>query len=197
MRCRSLTCMAVLPIILSAFLDRLPSLAQAPARQSNNWAVPPDLQTSLRSGLLGNPLSDAEYDEAGFHVDQFDLNRDGRPESFVVGYCSPTGNCDLWIIEKTRTEFRILLTTDLAHVVCVRSTKNRGFSDVEKRSHGSAFDSRVTVFRYDGEQYQPAEGYNLRWKYDEATGKTRQVEGPTAMPKCHEVFARPRVSSSH
>lgn len=152
--------------------------------------LPADVRNYVEKHLLDPEM---EWDETlrglWFDWDAFDLNGDGKREYFIASYCSPTGNCQLDVLERRPKGLRSLLNTDLVSIVCVRTPKSRGYRDLELRSHGGAFQQGVTVFRFDGDTYEQAESYSLRWEYDDQTGKSVQVEGPKTSD-CHELFPR-------
>jgi hypothetical protein len=193
---RSILRLVVVPLAVGAFASDstlTPIVGQSPAqtarqspRKSARWTIPPDLHQYIEADLEeGMSIEDAR-----FRLDRFDLNGDGVQEYFVVGFCSAVGNCDLWVLRKTRQGYAQLLIGPTAQVICTRRTRTNGYLDLEVSRHGSAFDSSVTVYKFDGEKYKEAEGYDLRWEYDDKTGKTRQVEGPRKRPKCDELFTQ-------
>lgn len=149
--------------------------------------LPKDLRKYFKPVLRDE---DSTIEEAGFRWESFDLNGDRVPEYFVEGFCSPTGNCELWVLQKMRRGYRELLRTDLVNDICVRPTQTKGYLDIETASHISAFDSGVTVFKFVGGGYLSNDQYEVRWEYDDKTGKSRQVEGPVRPASCHELFAR-------
>ena len=149
--------------------------------------LPPQIIDTLKQNRAAKEVT---LDEPGPWVEKFDLNGDGRNEYLVRDLCSPTGNCAFWILELRKAGVRELLATDMANFTCARITKSHGYRDFEIGSHGSAFESDVRVFRFNGERYDEAASYSLRFEYDEKTKRLRQIRGPKPAAKCYEVFRR-------
>lgn len=93
------------------------------------------------------------------HAEAIDLNNDGKPELIVEGLCSPTGNCSTSIYRKTESGYQELLNHD-AQLVRVRRTMTHGYRDVVYDMHGSAFESWLFVFKFDGKKYQLKECFD-------------------------------------
>jgi hypothetical protein len=69
-------------------------------------------------------------------------------------FCSPTGNCAFWLFRSRKGKYEKILDTDMVNQFgFVRSTTN-GLQDLVLWSHGSAFDSGGSLWRFDGESYQ-------------------------------------------
>lgn len=166
----------------------LASSATSPAqKKTEKNRLPPKIEAALK---VIHESEEHGLNEPGLRVEEFDLNGDGRLEYFAEDFCSPTGNCGFWILEERKGSAHELLATDLVQVVCVRYTKSNGYRDIQLSSHGSAFDSEVRVFRFDGRKYEESERFDVRHEYDDKTGKWRQVEEPTKREKCYELFRR-------
>jgi len=67
--------------------------------------------------------------------------------------CSPTGNCPYWIIRETPTGYEKEVELGVAQNVTMEKG-SAGFPDVRVRQHGSAFESEVRLYQFDGSQYR-------------------------------------------
>jgi len=78
-----------------------------------------------------------------------DLNRDGRPEIIAQGEvgCSADGNCPLWVFRKVTGTYKLLLD-GVGQTFTLQQSYTNGFRDIVVAMHGSAFDSTLTVYRY-------------------------------------------------
>ncbi len=95
------------------------------------------------------------------------LALNGRTQIIVQGVgecqCSPTGNCSFWVYEKSTDGYRRLLVTNMVQVFSVENTRSHGYRDIVTGAHGSAFDTDLTVFKFDGERYQPRECWSMSY----------------------------------
>lgn len=71
-------------------------------------------------------------------------------------HCGGTGNCAFWVVRKTASGLEPLLVTDMVQAFSLEKTKTHGHTDILTSSHGSAFLSELTLYRFDGKQYQAA-----------------------------------------
>jgi hypothetical protein len=63
--------------------------------------------------------------------------------------CSPTGNCSFWILS---SYYRILRKT-IAQTAKVQSSSHYGLPDVITAMHGSAFESDLSLWQFNGKLY--------------------------------------------
>jgi hypothetical protein len=68
--------------------------------------------------------------------------------------CSPTGNCGFWVLHKSGKAFEVLLATGNVQGFSVQSTRTHGYRDLMTSSHGSASMHGLTLYKFDGKQYQ-------------------------------------------
>src|SRR5262249_32674913 len=67
--------------------------------------------------------------------------------------CSPTGNCPRWIFK--RTDHRYEREVDLGEAQTVRiETGKTKYPEVVARQHGSATDSDIRLYQFDGTRYR-------------------------------------------
>jgi len=92
-------------------------------------------------------------DEDGeLRAETIDLNNDGTPELIVQGGCAAVGNCSTWVFRKTKSGYQQILN-DEAQVVRTREVGTHGYRDIVFQVHGSAYESKVSTYRFDGKHY--------------------------------------------
>jgi hypothetical protein len=88
-------------------------------------------------------------------AESVDLNRDGKPELIVHGIndiCGPYW-CANRIYRKTKAGYQLLLDGGDIQDFELQKTFTNGYRDVMAASHGSAFDSGLELYKYDGKRY--------------------------------------------
>jgi hypothetical protein len=81
--------------------------------------------------------------------------------------CSPTGNCLFWVLRKNGTGFDVLLETDLVNNYSVKNSRTNGYRDLMTASHGSAYQSGLTLYKFDGKEYKASECMNREYELQE------------------------------
>lgn len=112
-----------------------------------------------------------------FRTKKIDLNRDGKPEFAVQGLnehlCSPTGNCSFWIYRQSDKGYEPLLDTGDVQQYYFQNTISNGYRDIITAMHGSATDSDLSVYKFDGKQYQLKECMERSYSYKDKQGRYR------------------------
>jgi hypothetical protein len=67
--------------------------------------------------------------------------------------CSPTGNCPRWIFRRTAHRYEQEVDLGEAQTVTIETGKAK-YPEVFARQHGSATDSDLRVFQFDGTRYR-------------------------------------------
>jgi len=101
--------------------------------------------------------------EQNFVPKVIDLNADGTPEVVVKGercLCSVTGNCWLGIYRRGKGGYEELLDAGITQTYHFLSSRSHGYRDLVTTMHGSAYDSVVFLFRFDGRRYRLRECYD-------------------------------------
>jgi hypothetical protein len=158
-------------------------------------AVPADILSQLRIELSKNPRlhgcieamggSQEDIFSKNFRVQTIDTTKSGQPEIAVQGVgtclCSPTGNCEFWVFTKTENGYRELLHTSKVQRFKIVKAESRRHEDIFTYMHGSAVESEVRVFRFDGIRYHLAEC--MQEKYMDSAGN--DLKEPIITPaKC-------------
>jgi hypothetical protein len=83
------------------------------------------------------------------------VKADGENAFVIQGYgselCSPTGNCSLWVFD---AQHNVLLRNIIAQQYRYLPQVHDGRSDLLTTMHGSAFESDITIWRFDGHRYR-------------------------------------------
>jgi hypothetical protein len=111
-----------------------------------------------------------------------DLNHDGVPEVVAQGVvnCSPTGNCPFWIFRRTRRGYKSLVE-EYGQTFTIQKTSTNGFRDIVVSMHGSATESGLTDYRFDGDVYRETGCYNASWTVLEGEN-LRELKEPRIAP---------------
>jgi hypothetical protein len=110
-----------------------------------------------------------------------DLSHDGRPDIIAraqVG-CSADGNCPLWVFRKINGAYKLLLD-GVGQTFTLQQTYTNGFRDIVIAMHGSAFDSMLTLYRYQNGSYHDRECYGASWLSKD--DPSHQLEEPRIEP---------------
>jgi hypothetical protein len=68
---------------------------------------------------------------------------------FEDEWCSPTGNCSFWVLS---SDYRILLEK-VTQTFKLQSGTHNGLPDIATSMHGSAFNSGLSYWRFQGKHY--------------------------------------------
>ena len=95
--------------------------------------------------------------------------------------CSPTGNCAFWILRRRGNSYSSMLQAE-AQTFTIQPSRTNGFYDIVLTRHGSAFDSEVKVYRFDGESYKEGDCYWASWEQSSADGRVHKLRAPKLTP---------------
>lgn len=108
-----------------------------------------------------------------------DLNSDGVPEVIAepVGEaCTPTGNCPLYVLQKTGTKYRVILEKGAANTVSIQKTRTNGYLDVVVGMHGSATQQGLFVYQFRQGRYWRTHCYVASFSYLGRDGQIHELE---------------------
>jgi hypothetical protein len=159
-----------------------------------------ELLKQISGGLLNDEdfIDELTYDNLetfdcseNFRVKKIDLNGDRKPEFVVQGLdkylCSPTGNCSFWIYRKTENGYEQILEASDVQQYNFGRTLNNGYLDLTTFMHGSAFDSDLSVYRFDGDMYRLKECGERSYSYLDKKGQFHIRKRPLiTISKCSE-----------
>jgi hypothetical protein len=114
------------------------------------------------------------------------LGGNGAPEiatqPFGEHWCSPTGNCALWLFQKNGAGHKLILEKGAAQGFTVQSTRTNGFSDLVLTMHGSATEKDLYVYQFRDGQYRRAGCYEANWTSLDKDGTYRDRKDPEITP---------------
>ena len=144
------------------------SLRNAKLAEADRKAIVGAIAEELRPGMADLEIESEErlWNVAlDTRVKRIDLNGDGVLEVVAQGMveCSPTGNCPFWIFQKAGKAYRVLLE-GYGQTFTIQPNRTNGYNDVVVSMHGSATQSGLTDYRYDGTRYMRRGCYNAEWE---------------------------------
>jgi hypothetical protein len=114
-------------------------------------------------------------------AEPLDLDRDGKPELEVhgigPGICG-AANCVTWIYRKAANEYQMLLDAGSIQRVEPQNTFTKDYRDIITSMHGSAWDSDLTLYKFDGKQYQRVGCFFRTYRYKDKRGNYRESKLP-------------------
>jgi len=114
-------------------------------------------------------------------IKEIDLNGDGKAEIIAQATddnaCSPTGNCRFWVFQWSRDHYNLLLESQ-AQTFTIQPLKTDGFHDLVLGFHGSATDTRLTEYKFEGEVYRSSGCYEGNWSYFDEKGERHELKEP-------------------
>ena len=111
-----------------------------------------------------------------------DLDSHGRNEVVAQGSgedeCSPTGNCSFRILARRRDGYRVILDGGSTQTFTIQPTRTNGFSDIVLSMHGSATDSMLTLYQFEGTRYRDAGCWEANWAPLDKDGNLHELKEP-------------------
>jgi hypothetical protein len=123
---------------------------------------------------LDDEISPSDCREA-FEIGYFDINGDGKKEIFAraigIPFCGAVGNCDLFILQKTKKGLRLLLHAGdyvdrAAMGDQLLKSRTNGYLDIITLGHFSASETSHTTYKFNGRKYVEANCMYEVPKYD-------------------------------
>jgi hypothetical protein len=114
-----------------------------------------------------------------------DLSGKGVGEFMAQGVdelCSPTGNCEFWVLRQDGDGYSVLLHSTATQTFTIQPTLTNGFHDIVLGQHGSAFMQGLRLYRFDGSKYRRAACYEANWRISEKDDKVRELKEPKITP---------------
>jgi len=94
--------------------------------------------------------------------------------------CSPTGNCDLWVLIPRGKILRVLLVAGTVQKVDVLQTMSHGHPDLALSGHNSATESTHWTYQFDGKRYLRTEC--RQWSYQDEKDPDKILQEPRVTP---------------
>jgi hypothetical protein len=118
-----------------------------------------------------------------------ELNRGGEPALRVHGLGEICGaaNCMTWVYQKDASGYRLLLDAGYVDRIEPQKSYTRGYRDLMAVVHGSAWESDLILYKFNGEEYQRDSCFFRTFRYEDRHGTLREWEEPkTTRIDCHE-----------
>jgi hypothetical protein len=135
-----------------------------------------------------------EFDAAGkvdnLAAEPIDLNGDGEPELEVHGMGSPTcgaANCVTWLYRKAGRGYQLLLYAGSINRIEPQKSSIKGYRDIMTVMHGSAFESGLKLYKFDGRRYRRKGCFFRTYQDQDAQGNVRELKKPKiTRTRCEE-----------
>jgi hypothetical protein len=168
------------------------SLRHAKVSKTERAAIARAIDNQLRPDMWGLGIdSEQQLEDTALdtRVKMVDLNGDGIPEVIAQGggehaNCSPTGNCPIWIFQKSDHEYRLLFSMDVIQSFTIERRRTNGFRDIVIATHSSYMQSGIRLLRYGEGRYNLAGCWGAYWSVLER-GTVHELKEPRLTP-CDE-----------
>lgn len=92
--------------------------------------------------------------------------------------CSPTGNCPLWVLRRQADGFHVILSASSEQTFTIQTTQTNGLHDLVLGMHGSAFESELRLYKFDGSRYKQRGCYEASWQVIDEHGNAQHLKEP-------------------
>ena len=92
--------------------------------------------------------------------------------------CSPTGNCPLWVLRRQRDGYHVILDAGSAQTFTIQLHRTHGLNDLVLSMHGSATDSMLSLYKFNGSSYSDVACYDESWKTADENGDFHHSKEP-------------------
>jgi hypothetical protein len=96
--------------------------------------------------------------------------------------CSPTGNCEFWVLRQDGDGYSVLLHRTATQTFTIQPTFTNGFHDIVLGQHGSAFMQGLHLYRFDGSKYRRTACYEANWRISEKDRNVSELKEPKITP---------------
>jgi hypothetical protein len=164
--------------------------------ESDGWEVisqskilSPIARAALAKAVAGvGAKSEQRLQEAAgqTRIKAVDLSGKGSGEFLAQGSglqsCSPTGNCESWILRQNGNKYSVILHRGAAQTFAIQPTMTNGLHDVVLGMHGSATMRGLTLYRFDGTSYKRAACYDENFSILGEDGQAHSLDEPRITP---------------
>ena len=116
-------------------------------------------------------------------VDTVHLGPPGEDDLVVTdrSECSPTGNCTILVLRPFKDRYRVILD-GIGQSFSLQRSKVNGFRDVVLKMHGSATETTIKIYEFNGSRYLRAACYDENTTLLDADGNVQELEKPRITP---------------
>lgn len=168
-------------------LMQFPATAFAQTHRHRSDAVPAQLLEQIRQDTTWEPRVERFRDSLAFLLiaERVDLNHDGIPELVIRGQgrICEVNNCEVWIYRRTSAGYERLLGDEIVQSIDPLTRVSHGYRDVRTQHHESAWDSDVTLYKFDGRRYHPVRCANYNYGYPGSDGEIHTLKRPRVTPQ--------------
>ena len=166
--------MNVWKAVFPVFLLALPVLGQEKAVEVPKKIVEQMLEDGyeIEVNAAGTP--------GNLRAHPMELNRGGEPEILVrgIGKICGAANCVMWVYQKDADSYRLLLDAGSINRIEPQKSYTKGYRDLMTVMHGSAWESDLVLYKFDGEEYRMDSCFYRTYQYEDEDGTLREWEEP-------------------
>lgn len=149
-------------------------------------ALPASQRTAIVAALmrwdrqLGRKLPDDSQSPTGNAlVDTVRLGRADENDLVLTdrSSCSPTGNCSILVLRPAQGRYRVVLD-GIGQTYTIKRARTKGFRNIELSMHGSATESTIKAYKFNGSRYVRAGCYNVIFAASDGTELDRPQTTP-------------------
>lgn len=110
-----------------------------------------------------------------------DLNGDGKNELAILSNCSRPEHCELWVFERSKEDFEIILSTYTeVENFSLRKSKKNGYFDIETTHAYTKSETSLgmAIYEFDGERYIKTECFDYIYLYRDPDGNLQKLKKP-------------------
>lgn len=117
---------------------------------------------------------------ANLVAEPLDLDGNGTPELEVRGINAvcQINNCVTWIYRRAGSSYQRLLTAGSIEDVEPQSTFSHGYRDLITVHHGSAWNSDLTLYKFDGREYRRSACFARTYRYLDTRDRPHELKHP-------------------
>lgn len=138
------------------------------------------------AGVGGKSEQELQETASQTRIKAVDLSAKGGRELLAQGFgvrsCSPTGNCESWVLRQNGNKFSVILHRGAAQTFTIQPIITNGLHDIVLGMHGSATMQGLTLYRFDGTAYQRAACYNENFTVLGKDGQVHNLDEPRIIP---------------
>jgi hypothetical protein len=91
--------------------------------------------------------------------------------------CSPTGNCSMFVLLATQSRYRVVLD-GVGQMYTLKRARSKGLLNIELSMHGSATESTIKGYKFNGSRYLRVSCYNEIFATSDGTKLDRPRTSP-------------------
>jgi hypothetical protein len=142
--------------------------------------------TKAVAGVGAKSEQELQQTAAHTRIKAIDLGGKGGEEFLAQGFgvqsCSPTGNCETWVLRQNGDNYSVILHRGAAQTFTIQPTVTNSLHDIVLGMHGSATMQGLTLYRFDGTKYRRAGCYVENFTMIGKDGGVQNLDEPRITP---------------